>query len=227
MGIELCKLQIEQFYRYYRELIGWNTRVNLTTVTDWNLVQTRHFLDSLSLKTMLSSYALNHSHVIDVGSGAGFPGIPLKIAYPNLELTLVDSVRKKTAFLEHVSQALDLHDVTVITGRAETLAHNPSLRAQFDLVTSRALAKLPVLAELTLPFCRLNGLTVLHKGPNVSDELISAHDAISKLGGHLCQVADAPIFPLSIPGRFVTIKKKKDTLDLYPRRPGVPSKRPL
>lgn len=158
LGVRLDDSQVDQFRLYHRELVSWNTRVNLTAVTEWDKVRTRHVLDSLSAAAVIPTEVLDGGTAVDVGSGAGFPGLALKIAFPDLRMTLIDSTSKKTAFLQHVSGQLGLDGVVVLTGRAEELGHRPDLRESFDLVLSRAVARLPVLAELTLPFCKVGGL---------------------------------------------------------------------
>ena len=152
LGIELDQAQLDQFKRYHNEIADWNRRVNLTTVTGWEQVQTRHFLDSLAVSVALPpSLLTSGGKVLDLGSGAGFPGLPLKIAFPELELTLMDATAKKTAFLSHVTTVLGLDTVEVRTGRAEALAHDVGQRESYDAVVSRAVARLSALAELTLP----------------------------------------------------------------------------
>ena len=157
LGLELNARQLEQFQAYYRELADWNRRVNLTAVTEYREVQVKHFLDSLSLYSVCAGGPTDGLKVVDVGAGAGFPGLPLKLALPDIQLTLVESVGKKARFLEHLVRALGLSGVDVLTGRAEALAHDAELRESFDLAVSRGVAKLPVLLEYTLPFCRIGG----------------------------------------------------------------------
>ena len=226
LGIRLGADQTEQLRRYYEEMIEWNARINLTSVTEWEDVQSRHFLDSLTVSLAIPPEMLDSGSFVDVGSGAGFPGIPLKIAFPGLKATLIDSTRKRTAFLHKLNEALALRDVDVRTGRAETLAHDADLRERFDFVLSRAVAPMAVLAELTLPFCRLGGIVVAQKGLGIEDELRRSLGAIETLGGVLADVREVATARLS--GRcLVTLRKERPTPDRYPRRPGLPKKRPL
>ena len=165
--------------------------------------------------------------MLDVGSGAGLPGVPLAIAHPGLSVTLLEATRKKAVFLEHLIGELELDTTGVLAGRAETLAHDTDLRETFDVVTSRAVARLPVLAELTLPFCQVGGTVVAQKARGAMPEIEDAEDAIGLLGGRLREA-----MPVTVPGSnvrrlLVTIDKQTPTPDRYPRRPGIPSKRPL
>lgn len=228
LGIELDEAQLEQFRRFHAELVDWNTRANLTTVTGWEQVQVRHFLDSLAVLPALPAGLLDRGgRILDVGSGAGLPGIPLRIALQGLKLTLMDATAKKASFLTHVTGALGLTDVQVLSGRAEDLGHDPELREGFDAVVARAVVKLPVLAELCLPFCRRGGLVVAHKGPGVDDEVSTAAKAIQELGGRLRAIREMPLQGLGLKGVLVVLEKVDSTPDRYPRRPGIPAKRPL
>ena len=227
LGVSLDPLQMAQFRRYYQELVDWNRRVNLTSVTDCVEVQSRHFVDSLSVSAVLNGSLLDGGRALDVGSGAGFPGLPLKIAFPKLRITLMDATNKKASFLRHVSRVLGLDDVEVLAGRAETLAHDADLREEFDLVLSRAVAQLPVLAELTLPFCRLGGLVVAQKGVGVDAEVRQARKAIEAVGGTLKEVREVQLADFGAGAALVVIEKEAATPPKYPRRSGIPAKRPL
>ena len=227
IGIRLTDAQLERFQRYYDELVDWNSRVNLTAVTGVDEVQTRHFLDSLSVAQAIPERNLESGRFVDVGSGAGFPGLPLKIAFPGLRATLIDSTAKKTAFLSHLVDVLKLDGVDVLTGRAETLAHDPELRGTFDLVVTRAVADMAVLAELTLPFCRIGGLVVAQKSRAIHDEIDRARQAIETVGGELREA-----IPVHVPGlekerTLIVFEKVAPTPERYPRRPGIPAKRPI
>ncbi|MDA1189309.1 MAG: 16S rRNA (guanine(527)-N(7))-methyltransferase RsmG [Chloroflexi bacterium] len=222
-GITLTETQLVQFERYHHLLIEWNTRANLTSVTEHAEVETRHFLESLAISQVVPLQSLESANVVDVGSGAGFPGVPLAIAFPNSHVTLVEATAKKTQFLTHLQESLDLKNVSVVTGRAEELAHQSDLRESFDLVLARAVAKLAPLAELTLPFCRIGGSVVLHKGPDVADELASARQAVETLGGNISRTVPMP----QLHTTFVVISKERMTPRSYPRRAGIPTKRPL
>lgn len=221
--MRLDRRQIEQFARYSAELRAWNTRVNLTSITDEREIILRHFLDSLRCAL---SWGDTPSRLVDVGSGAGFPGLPLKILRPELHVILVESVGKKAAFLEHVVAALDLRDVAVVTARAEIVGHNPQHREQYDVVTARAVAELATLAEYCLPLCRIGGRVLAPKGRDVDDEVARARIVIARLGGQVIGVE-----PVEIPGveprTLVVIAKIAPTPAAYPRAVGIPAKRPI
>ena len=226
LGIRLSETQTSRFVRYYDELARWNERVNLTSITEWEAVQSRHFLDSLSAAQALSPQMLQSGSFIDVGSGGGFPGLPLKLAFPGMRGTLLEATAKKTAFLAHLSEILELEDISVRTGRAETLAHEAEMREAFDMALARAVAEVATLAELTLPFVRVGGIVVMHKKAEIADELEQAQGAIETLGGRLREV-----LPVTLPGlderALVVLEKQHPTPERYPRRPGMPAKRPL
>ncbi len=215
------------FQQYYHALLEWNSRMNLTAVTEWEHVQQRHFLDSLTLSAVIETHQLEECRFIDVGSGAGLPGIPIKIAYPGMTGTLLDATSKKVQFLEHVVETLPLPGQQARHGRAEEFARLPEFREQFDLVVSRAVAPMSVLAELTLPFCRVGGYVAVHKTSSASDEIEEAGYAIETLGGEVRDtIAIDPDDSAS--GRLLlVIAKVGPTPDVYPRRSGIPSKRPL
>ena len=227
LGIPISTAQSEQFLRYYKELVEWNGRVNLTSVTGWEEVQTRHFLDSLTVTLAIPPRMLTSGHFLDVGSGGGFPGMPLKIAFPGLRATLIDSTSKKTAFLVHLREVLGMRDVEVRTGRAETLAHEPNLRDTFDFALARAVGSLRVLAELALPFCRLGGMVIAQKNLNSNEEIERAQKAVETMGGMLKEVKEVPLDNLGAPRGLVVLQKVSETPERYPRRPGIPAKRPL
>ena len=226
LGVRLNETQARQFVRYYAELARWNERVNLTAITDWEAALSRHFIDSLTAARALPPDTLRTGAFIDVGSGGGFPGIPMKLAFPQLSGTLLDATAKKTAFLSHVCDALEMQDITVRTGRAETLAHEAELREKFDIAFARAVAEVAALAELTLPFVQVGGIVVMHKKADIADELTRARGAIETLGGELRE-----LLPVTFPGlddrALVVIEKLRPTPERYPRRPGMPAKRPL
>ncbi len=227
MGIGLDASQMDQFECFYREMADWNRRINLTSVTEREEVQTRHFLDSLTVSAAISSPALTGAKLLDVGSGAGLPGIPLAIAHPGLNVTLLEATGKKAAFLEHVTGELQLGNTRVLTGRAETLARDASLRERFDVVVSRAVARLPILIELALPFCRTGGIVIAQKARGADREIEDARTAIGLLGGSLRDIAGVTVPESGVRRLLVTIEKLSSTSDRYPRRPGIPSKRPL
>ena len=227
LGLTLSDDQIRQFQIFERELEAWNRRFNLTRITGRERVQTHHFLDSLTAVLALPPDVRDGGKVIDVATGAGFPGIPLKIALPGVRLTLVDSVGKKATFLEHLLDALNLSDVQLLLERAETLAHEPDNRDAFDVVLARGLAPMRVLAELTLPFCKPGGIVVAHKKGDISQELEDAQNAIAVLGGGLADIRPVSVTGLEDDRALVVVEKVSPTPARYPRRPGIPKKRPL
>jgi len=229
LGIELNAREVQQFELYYQELIEWNRKFNLTAITDYAGVQVKHFLDSLTILLALpeKEVASPDFNIIDIGTGAGFPGVPLKILFPQLRLVLIESTAKRTAFLHHVIQKLELADVEVLNGRAEELAHCPSHREQFALVVSRAVAALATLVELTLPFCRIGGRFVAQKKGEIDQEINEAKQAIARLGGKLDQMNRIEMDEFNDERYLVIIDKIHPTPSKYPRRPGIPRRRPI
>lgn len=228
LGIELSDTQLALFRRYYEELVAWNARVNLTAIVDWDAVQIQHFLDSLTCLLVLPPAARAAPYaVVDVGAGAGFPGVPLKIMLPHAHLTLIESVGKKAAFLRHVVQALGLTDVEVLTMRAEEAGRHTAHRAGHDLAVARAVAALPVLVEYMLPLVQVGGLVVAMKGRAVQEEVATAEKAINALGGQLSAVRPVILPGLDGPRHLVVVEKVRRTAPQFPRQTGIPQKRPL
>jgi 16S rRNA (guanine527-N7)-methyltransferase len=230
LGLRLTAAQQAAFQIYYEELVAWNQKFNLTAITEYEQVQIRHFLDSLScLLAEEARLALGRpdARLIDVGTGAGFPGIPLKLVCPGARLTLLEATGKKVAFLEHFVERLGLRRVTIIRARAEELAHEPSHREQYDLALARAVADLPVVVEYTLPFCRLGGWVIAQKGEAGAAEAWGAEGAITLLGGELARVMPVELAGLPEDRSLVIIEKTSPSPEAYPRRPGIPRKRPL
>lgn len=225
LGIHLTRWQIQALEIYERELLDWNTRISLTAIRDPKEIRIKHFLDSLSCLLVLREDT--PERVIDVGTGAGFPGIPLKIVLPSMQLTLVDSVGKKADFCQHVVKVLALDGVNVIQDRAEGLGQNPDHRQCYDWALARAVANLTVLAEYLLPLVRVGGSMLAMKGESGPAEAHAADRAIHLLGGHLRQLVPV-MLPGVAEGRYLVVADKvASTPDGYPRRTGIPSKRPL
>ncbi|MDQ4078647.1 MAG: 16S rRNA (guanine(527)-N(7))-methyltransferase RsmG [Chloroflexota bacterium] len=221
-------LQLEQFERYIDLLREWNERINLTAITDPEGIVVRHFLDSLSVLAALDGVADETFSVIDVGTGAGFPGMALAIMRPSWQVTLLEATRKKVDFLSLVIQELELSNVQPIWGRAEEAGQMPAHREQYDAAVARAVAELPVLAEYCLPFVRPGGVWVAQKGPRVEEEVEKSRNALGQLGGKLLAVEEITIPGLSDETRtLVIVEKRKATPTAFPRRPGTPAKRPL
>lgn len=233
LGIPLSVQQLAQFELYYRELVAWNEKFNLTAITEYMEVQIKHFLDCLVALPLIAEEVgeplppQQPLHLLDVGTGAGFPGIPLKIVAPQLKVTLVDGTGKKIIFLREMVTKLGLTNVEVVQGRAEEMGSNPSYRGQFDLVTARAVAALNTLVEYLIPLVRRGGLAVIYKGASAPQEFMEARKAIELLGGETVRLAPVKV-PLLDEQRFVLlIKKKHATPDRFPRGQGLPRKKPL
>lgn len=227
LGYELTPRQLEQFTIYYQELVDWNRRINLTAITDDEEVQVKHFLDSLSVTLALDPPEQTGLRVIDVGTGAGFPGLPLKILLPEIRLTLLEATAKKADFLRHVTEKLGISDVEIVVGRAEEVAHQDAYREKFDLTLSRAVAVLPTLVELCLPFCAIGGCFIAHKSGDAMGEAAQAAKAIRVMGGGLREVKRVNLNELPGERYLVVIDKLQPIPPLYPRRPGLPAKRPI
>ena len=225
LGLALTPRQLEAFRTYEHELVEWNARTNLTAIRGAEEVRTKHFLDSLSCWSVMRQAPPRS--LIDVGTGAGFPGLPLKIFFPSMRVTLVDSVGKKVAFCEHMIEILHLEGAEAVQGRAEDLAQRPEFRERYDWAVARAVAGLPTLAEYLLPFVRLGGSALAQKGESGPAEAQAALPAIALLGGRLRQVVDVQIPGLAEERCLVVIDKVAATPPAYPRRAGVPAKRPL
>ena len=225
LGIRLTDVQKRQFDRYYELLIEWNRVMNLTGITEYDEVNLKHFTDSLTIVRIKDME--NVSTLIDVGTGAGFPGIPIKIAFPHIKVTLLDSLNKRIKFLDQVVEELDLEDVVTLHGRAEDYAKKEEYREQFDLCASRAVANLSTLSEYCLPFIKKGGCFVSYKSADSDEEIQQSEKALDILGGKIEKV-DKFVLPGSDMGRaLVMIEKVKNTPRKYPRKAGVPSKEPL
>lgn len=225
LDIFLTEEQLNQFLTFYELLVERNKVVNLTAITEFEEVVEKHFLDSLSLARTVN---LNHPvQIIDLGTGAGFPGIPLKIAFPQLEIVLMDSLNKRVLFLEDVIDKLGLLKIRAIHGRAEEMARKSEYRESFDFCVSRAVANLSSLSEYCLPFVKRDGFFISYKSGEIEEEIEQAKKAIRVLGGEIDEVEKFVLSGTDISRSFVKIKKKKRTPEIYPRKAGTPTKNPL
>ena len=225
MGIELSDLQLEQFNTYYEMLVEKNKVMNLTAITEFEEVVQKHFLDSISL---IKVEKLNQDiSIIDLGTGAGFPGIPLKIAFPELEICLADSLNKRVLFLNEVIEELELKKISAVHGRAEELARQKGYREQFDLCVSRAVANLSTLSEYCLPFVKVGGAFIPYKSGKIDEELEQGTKAIESLGGSIVDVIRFELTGADADRSLVVIEKIAKTAKKYPRKAGVPSKEPI
>jgi 16S rRNA (guanine527-N7)-methyltransferase len=225
VGIRLTPAQLAALERYERELIDWNLRFNLTAIDDPGKIRTKHFLDSLTCLLAMRETPIDR--VIDVGTGAGFPGLPLKIICPAMRLTLVESVGKKVNFCSHVVQTLSLEGVEVIQERAETIGQIPEHREKYDWALARAVAIMPVLAEYLLPLVRVGGRMLAMKGENAPAEAHTSEHALRVLGGRLRRLIQVTLPGIADERYLVVVDKTAGTSKAYPRRVGVPGKKPL
>lgn len=225
LGISLNEIQINQFVDYYKILVEWNKVMNLTNIIEFEDVIIKHFIDSLTLvKAIDIDY---HQSIIDIGTGAGFPGIPLKIAFPHLDIVLLDSLKKRINFLNEVIKVLKLEDIKAIHGRAEEYASEDKYREKFDLCVSRAVANLASLSEYCIPYVKLGGSFISYKSGKIEEELTSSKKAIKQLGGI---IKDEVLFKISdtdISRNLVVIEKIRNTPKKYPRKAGTPTKDPI
>ncbi|MBT2293308.1 16S rRNA (guanine(527)-N(7))-methyltransferase RsmG [Paenibacillus albidus] len=224
-GIKLDPEQLEQFELYFRELVSWNEKMNLTGITERDQVYTKHFYDSISLAFFTNINEVKS--LADIGSGAGFPGIPLKICFPHLKLTIVDSLSKRISFLQHVCTTLNLTNVELIHGRAEDIARQFKHRDAYDLVTARAVARLSLLNEFCLPFTRKDGIFAAMKGNDPSEELSEAKKSFKELRAELERVESFSLPVEESSRHIVLIRKTGATPAKYPRKAGIPAKAPL
>ena len=225
LSLTFSERQIKQFEDYYRILIEWNHVMNLTAITEYEEVVEKHFIDSLSIINAVDFSEI--FNIIDIGTGAGFPGIPLKIAFPDINITLLDSLNKRVKFLNEVIEQLGLNNINAIHGRAEDFAKQKEYREQYDLCVSRAVANLSTLSEYCLPYVKINGLFIPYKSGDIDVELEKSQHAVSILGGVVSDVIRFQLPGTDIGRSFVKIKKIKSTGKKYPRKAGLPSKEPL
>lgn len=224
-GINLSDQQVEQFQLYFKILVEWNEKINLTAITAEEEVYLKHFYDSISASFFFDFTKVNS--LCDVGAGAGFPSIPLKICFPSMKVTIVDSLQKRIGFLNHLAEQLDLKNVAFYHDRAETFAKNKEFRENFDVVTARAVARLSVLSELCIPLVKQNGEFIAMKGAQAEDELTDAENAIRILGGEVETIHTLTLPEEESERNIILINKKKKTPNKYPRKPGTPNKTPL
>ena len=225
LEVELSEKQLEQFKTYYEMLIEKNKVMNLTAITEKDEVIDKHFIDSISLNKAVDT--TKPLKILDLGTGAGFPGIPLKIAYPNLTITLLDSLNKRIKFLQEVIEELGLQEIEGIHGRAEDFAKQQGYREQYDLCVSRAVANLATLSEYCLPYVKEGGCFISYKSGAVEEEVNQSKEAITELGGRIKEVIAFTLPKTDIERTFVVIEKVKKTPKKYPRKAGLPSKEPL
>ncbi|KXU02896.1 rRNA small subunit 7-methylguanosine (m7G) methyltransferase GidB [Streptococcus constellatus] len=223
--IELTDRQQMQFERYFELLVEWNKKINLTAITEKKEVYLKHFYDSIA--PILQGRIKNQNiKLLDIGAGAGFPSLPMKILYPALDVTVIDSLNKRILFLNHLADELDLEKVHFYHGRAEDFAQDKNFRAQFDIVTARAVARMQILAELTIPFLKVGGRLLALKATNAPEELTEANNALSLLFSKVKENSSYQL-PNGDPRYITIVDKKKETPNKYPRKAGIPNKRPL
>ena len=223
MGVRFSVEQMEQFYKYMNLLIEWNEKMNLTAIIEPSEIILKHFIDSITILKDIK----DGSTVVDVGTGAGFPGIPLSIMNPTLKITLVDSLNKRLIFLQEVIKELNLKNVELIHARAEEFGRNKKYREKFDIATSRAVANLATLSEYLLPLVKISGQAISMKAGNASQEIEEAQKAIKTLGGHINRIDEFYLPQTDIARTIIIIDKIKETPNQYPRKAGTPSKEPI
>ena len=214
--------QVENFYKYMLLLLEWNQKMNLTAITDEKEIIYKHFIDSISI----NKYIKEANNIMDVGTGAGFPGIPLKLLNKDINFVLVDSLNKRIDFLEEVKKQLKIEKLELIHSRVEDLAKNKIYREKIDIVVSRAVANLSVLLEYMLPFVRKDGICICMKGPNVEEEIEKSKNALNVLGGKIEKIEHIDL-PGDLERNIIIVKKLKETPTKYPRKAGIPAKQPL
>ena len=223
LNIELSNVQIEQFYNYMNILIEWNKVMNLTGITEPKEVIIKHFIDSLTVLNKIDK----QSKIIDVGTGAGFPGIPIKIAFPDTEVVLLDSLNKRINFLNEVIEKIQLKNIKTIHGRAEDYGKDKVYREKYDIAIARAVAPLNILLEYLMPFVKVNGKCICMKGSNSEEEIKNSNNAVKILGGKVINKEEFFIYNTDIKRSIIEIEKIKNTSNIYPRKAGTPSKNPL
>ena len=223
LNIEINNEQIENFYQYMNLLLEWNQKMNLTAITDYKEIILKHFIDSLTIENNIEIGC----YLVDIGTGAGFPGIPLKIVRKDIKVVLVDSLNKRVQFLKEVIKKLGLNEIEVIHARAEEFGKNKKYREAFDVSTSRAVANMSTLSEYMIPLVRVNGKCICMKGKEIEKELEDAKNAIQILGGRILERKEFQLIDDDINRNIIIISKEKSTPSKYPRKPGMPAKEPL
>lgn len=223
LNLKLIDEQYQKFYNYMNLLIEWNKKINLTAITSEKEIIIKHFVDSLTIL----KYIPQEANIIDVGTGAGFPGIPLKIVKDDIKITLLDSLNKRIKFLDDVINKIELKNIRAIHGRAEEYAHNKEYREKFDIATSRAVANMSTLSEYLLPFVKIDGMVVAMKGSEINDEINKSKKAINVLGGNLIKIDNFNLPNSDYERNIILIKKEKNTIKKFPRKAGMPSKEPI
>ena len=228
LGIELSKEQIDQFIKYYEMLVEKNKVMNLTAITEFNEVIVKHFIDSLAIVKIVSKDVLSSGvSIIDIGTGAGFPGIPLKIAFPNINITLLDSLNKRINFLKEVSEELGFNGIDFIHGRSEDFGRNPQYREKFDICVSRAVANLATLSEFCVPFVKVGGGFISYKAGDCGEEVKESMKAVEKMGGKIQKQLEYMVPTSDLNRVLLFIEKEKATPKSFPRKAGTPAKEPI
>ena len=223
LGFNFSLEQLEKFYKYMNLLIEWNEKMNLTAITEPNDIILKHFIDSITI----NKYIENNAKVVDVGTGAGFPGIPLSIIRTDLQITLVDSLNKRLIFLQEIKKELELKNIDIVHARVEEIGQNKNYRETFDIATSRAVANLSTLSEYLVPLVKIKGKCVCMKASDAEEEIKQAENAVNILGGKIVKVEKFNLPNSDIGRTIIIINKEKSTNGKYPRKPGTPSKEPL
>jgi 16S rRNA (guanine527-N7)-methyltransferase len=224
-GLEFDEVKYNQFMKYKDMVKDWNEKINLTAITEDSEIIRKHFIDSI--KALKFTPLKNAKRIIDVGTGAGFPGIPLKIVNPEMEVILLDSLNKRVNFLNEVIKTLELKGITAVHGRAEDFARENSYREKFDAAVSRAVANMAVLSELCLPYVKVNGYFIALKGPAVEEEIREGTKAVTTLGGKLEEIMKVNVEGTDLNHNLVVVKKVKETSKVYPRKAGTAAKKPI
>lgn len=228
LGIELSEKQIYQFIKYYEMLVEKNKVMNLTAITEFNEVIVKHFIDSLALVKVVDKDDLSNGiSIIDIGTGAGFPGIPLKIAFPNINITLLDSLNKRINFLKEVSDELGFEGIDFIHGRSEDFGRNPQFREKFDICVSRAVANLATLSEFCVPFVKVGGSFISYKAGDCGEEVKESMKAVEKMGGKIINQLEYMVPTSDLNRVLLFIEKEKATPKSFPRKAGTPAKEPI